>query len=297
MPFKKYMHIERYGNDEVQGIELGQCFIFPKIDGTNGSVWIEGGELQAGSRNRQLSTDNDNAGFCDWVENGDHRLKEFFEENPDLRLFGEWLVPHSLRIYRKDAWNRFYVFDVYDDVNEYYLPYNSYQPILEKYKLDYIPPICVAENVAYDNLLHELKNNVFLIEEGKGYGEGIVVKNYNFKNRFGRTVWAKVVANEFKEQQAKAQPTNKKFKDYIEQKIVDDYVTDHLVNKTYAKIVNECEGWNSKYIPRLLSTVFYDLVNEELWNAIKKLKNPTIDFKRLQQLTIIKIKELKPELF
>lgn len=297
MPFKKYMHIEKYGNDEVQGIELGQCFIFPKIDGTNGSVWVKDGELQAGSRSRQLSVDNDNAGFCDWVENGGHKLKEFFEENPNLRLFGEWLVPHSLCTYRKDAWNRFYVFDVYDDVNEYYLPYNSYQPILEKYKLDYIPPICVAENVAYDNLLHELKNNVFLIEEGKGYGEGIVVKNYNFKNRFGRTVWAKVVANEFKEQQAKAQPTNKKFKDYIEQKIVDDYVTDHLVNKTYAKIVNECEGWNSKYIPRLLSTVFYDLVNEELWNAIKKLKNPTIDFKRLQQLTIIKIKELKPELF
>ena len=297
MPFKKYMHVEKYGNDEVQGIELGQCWIFPKIDGTNGSAWLEDGELQAGSRRRQLSVNDDNAGFCDWVKNGDHRLKEFFEENPNLRIYGEWLIPHALRTYKDDAWNRFYVFDVYDDENKDYLPYEAYQPILEKYEIDYIPPICVAKNVSHDNLLHELKNNIFLIDEGKGYGEGIVIKNYAYQNKFGRTVWAKIIANEFKEKHSKVQPTSKNFKELVEQKIVDEYITDHLVTKTYAKIVNECGGWNSKHIPRLLSTVFYDLVNEELWNALKKFKNPTIDFKKLNQIAIIKIKELKPELF
>jgi len=75
------------------------------------------------------------------------------------------------------------------------------------------------------------------------------------------------------------------------------YVTKHLVDKVYAKIVNEMDGWSSKYIPRLLGIVFYDLVNEELWNIIKKKKNPTINFKTLNILTVLKIKEIKPELF
>ena len=37
--FQQYMHIERYGNDEVQGIDIGELTIFPKLDGTNASVW------------------------------------------------------------------------------------------------------------------------------------------------------------------------------------------------------------------------------------------------------------------
>ena len=57
------------------------------------------------------------------------------------------------------------------------------------------------------------------------------------------------------------------------------------------------EGWNSKYIPRLLMTVFYDLVNEETWNIVKEFKQPTIDFKRLYGLTVLRTKELKPEVF
>jgi len=63
MQFRKYMHIEKFGTDEVHGIELGGCYVFPKLDGTNGSIWNDGGALQAGSRNRQLSLDADNAGF------------------------------------------------------------------------------------------------------------------------------------------------------------------------------------------------------------------------------------------
>ena len=91
--------------------------------------------------------------------------------------------------------------------------------------------------------------------------------------------------------------TVKNMKQMTEQEICDGYVTKHLIDKVYAKIVNEMEGWNSKYIPRLLQTVFYDLVNEEIWNIVKKMKNPTINFKTLNTLAILKIKEIKPELF
>ena len=42
MDFVKYQHVERLGVDEVDGIELGVCHVFPKIDGTNSSVWQRG---------------------------------------------------------------------------------------------------------------------------------------------------------------------------------------------------------------------------------------------------------------
>ena len=62
MEFKKYQHVERFGAIETNGIEYGMCYVFPKIDGTNSQLWMDGG-LHAGSRNRELSLDNDNAGF------------------------------------------------------------------------------------------------------------------------------------------------------------------------------------------------------------------------------------------
>jgi hypothetical protein len=88
-----------------------------------------------------------------------------------------------------------------------------------------------------------------------------------------------------------------KEKQLVEVLIIDKYVTITLVEKELAKIKTECDGWSSKYIPRLLNTVYHCLITEECWNFVKEHKNPTIDFKRLFFFTTNKIKELKPELF
>lgn len=32
MSFIKYQHLERFGNTEVEGIEVGTVYVFPKID-------------------------------------------------------------------------------------------------------------------------------------------------------------------------------------------------------------------------------------------------------------------------
>ena len=47
------MHLERYGNEEVEGIEQGTTYVFPKLDGTNAQLWYEGkGVIGAGSRTK-----------------------------------------------------------------------------------------------------------------------------------------------------------------------------------------------------------------------------------------------------
>jgi len=50
-------------------------------------------------------------------------------------------------------------------------------------------------------------------------------------------------------------------------------------------------------IPKLLGICFHDFITEEIWDVLKKYNNPTIDFKRLNQLMIVKVKEFMPELF
>jgi hypothetical protein len=301
MGFLKYQHIERLGADEVEGIEFGECYIFYKIDGTNGSLWWEDGELKAGSRNRELSLDNDNANFYNSVYTDD-RYKKYFEKYPNHRLWGEWLVPHSLKTYRDSAWRKFYIFDVtYDSAEDdkIYFSYEEYKEFLEGFDIDYIPPIAKVKNPTEDTLIRFLeKSGEFLVRDGGGIGEGIVIKNYNYRNKYGRRTWAKIVANEFKEKHRKSMGVGElKTEMSVEEKIVEKYCTESFIEKEYSKIVNEQNGWKSQYIPMLLGRVYSELIKEEMWNIVKEFKNPKVDFRLLMGFVNQRVKEVKYNLF
>jgi hypothetical protein len=311
MRFKKFQHVCRLGTSEVQDVLDGKCYIFPKIDGTNASLWWtikDGvGELNAGSRNRELSLDNDNAGFFNWATSQPQAkyISEFFRENPNIRLYGEWLVPHSLKTYRDDAWRKLYVFDVAVDIPESeithdsadrveYLNYDEYSQLLDCYpEIEYIRPLAIITNPTYDMLITQMKKNNYLIKNGEGIGEGIVIKNYDKVNRYGRVTWAKIISAEFGEQHRKVMGApESEGKKMVEDEIAEKYVTKSLCDKVRAKIELDEGSWESKYIPRLLNTVFHDVVEEESWNFIKEYKNPTINFKTLQSFVYNRVKKL-----
>lgn len=303
MQFRKYQHLERFGTSEVQDIELGECYVFPKLDGTNASVWLDSwGHIQAGSRNRTLSIDNDNAGFLNWILNQQNIL-DYLRENPTHRLYGEWLVPHSLKTYKETAWRNFYVFDVLDEskvteTTSGYLCYTDYKDSLDSFNITYIPPISILTNASADQFTWQLKNNVFMIEDGKGAGEGIVIKNYGFVNRYGRQTWAKIVTTEFKEKHSREMGPNEiKGKRMVEQEIVQKFVTTALCEKVLAKIELEEDGFSSKLIPKLLHIIYYDVVREDCWNFVKMFKDPIIDFKKLKALVFAQVKINLPNYF
>src|SRR6056297_3562076 len=129
MKFRKYQHIERLGTGSVEGILDGQCTIFYKIDGTNSSCWLdENGNLKAGSRKRELTLKKDNQGFYAHALSNKN-IFEYLQAHPTHRLYGEWLVKHTLKTYEEGAWHKFYIFDVVkdlDDGNIEYLPYDLY---------------------------------------------------------------------------------------------------------------------------------------------------------------------------
>lgn len=294
--FTKYVHLERLGTTEVEGIEIGLTYVFPKLDGTNAQVWLEGDTVMAGSRNRVLEASSDNAGFFAWVKE-QKELKEYLQKYPHHTLYGEWLVPHSLKTYQDWAWRRFYIFDVLDRTTGAFLHYENYKGALAEGGLDYLAPLAQIRNGTLENFLTCLEKNVTLIKEGQGIGEGIVIKNYNWQNKFGRVTWAKLISNAFKETHHKAMGAPLIGGKIVEDDIVDVFVTEHLVKKTYHKIVTENDGWSSSYIPRFLGMVWYDLITEEIWEILKKHKNPKIDFGALNRLTTAKVKTIMPELF
>lgn len=295
MIFKEYQHIEKLGNDECYGIEIGECYVFPKIDGTCGSIWkSDEGEIMCGSRHRELSLEKDNAGFYkNTIEN--KKIKLFFDEYPNMMLYGEWLVPHTLKTYKETAWRNFYIFDVTDE-NGNYLHYNQYKLMLEKYDIEYIPCIAIITDGSKEQFINCLEYNNYLISDNAGIGEGIIIKNYSFKNNYGRTIWAKIVTSEFKEKHVKTMGAPEIIGELtIERRIINDYLSKEYIQKEYSKI--SIEGWNSKMIPKLLGIIWYEFIKEYSWEIIKKYNNPTIDYKKLNKICIEKIKLGMKELF
>lgn len=285
--------MERIGKPTTDGLLVGTCHVFPKIDGTNASIWKnKNGELEFGSRNRKLSLEKDNAGFMRiMLDNKLEVLHAFFNKYPNYRLYGEFLVKHTIKYYHDDAWRKFYVFDVLDENGEY-IPYEKYIPMLNEFCLDYIPIIEKVENPTVETLIELARSSHFLIPKDK-VGEGIVVKNYDFINKFGEIVWGKIVLEEFLKTKKSTHATKALAGEYqVEAQIVDEFFTESFIAKEQAKILNiKQTEWLDKYTVELLGRTWREFVNEEMFNIVKKYRNPVINFKKLNQMTIAATKE------
>ncbi len=253
------------------------------------------------------------------------RIADFMiEHGGNFRLFGEWMVPHTFKQYRDEVWRKFYVFDVWHIAEERWLSYSRYWKLCADFGLHVIEPLAIIKNPAPQNLQRLVESNTYLIKDGGGPGEGIVIKNYEWKNKYGCQPWAKLVRNEFKEENRRAFGVHEPGSSFqIEAAIAEEFVTSTLVNKELAKIIYKLgdediakgvgpkdtnlafegprmkvlERHRGQIIPRLLQTIYHCIVTEELWAALKKHKNPVIDFRRLRQFVIVETKKQVPHLF
>lgn len=291
MKFEKYQHVEKLGTPATEGILNGEVYIFPKLDGTNTSVYLnDDGEIEVASRNRVLTAEHDNAGA--YALHSQDKFKRFFAAHPNWRLYGEWLVPHTFRNYCDDAWRKFYVFDVMDE-NGQYIPYFDYVYEIDTYEIDYIPVITVLYEPSVETVTKKLQNCNYLVKDDTA-GEGIVIKNYDFVNQFGRTTWAKVVRAEAVAKKTYTPIVGRP----VESDIVDAFVTPALVEKEFAKIVTENGGtFENKLINKFLGVLWYTFITEEMFNVLRKFKNPTINFGMLRRLVEDRVKDIKVDIF
>ena len=310
MTFVRYQHIEHLDSSNASGLTAGRCHVFPKLDGSNGSVFVEDGQIRCASRNMKVDGNHPMTRFAV----GNEGIVRLLSDHPQLRLYGEWMVPHTIRNYTPDTWNRLFVFDVVTDTGELhakivedgkdvaldhsgdpYLPYSVYSRLLDAYGVDYVPEIAEIDFPTKEDLEALADNESgFRVEDGSA-GEGVVVKRYGYRNPFGQEVWAKVLSSRFRATKQFNLSRRAETDGSVEQRIAESAVTMGLVEKEYAKIAVETGGY--VHPGRLLGTVWKCVFDECLWDAVKKNGNPTIDFRRLKGCVETMVKRAKPEMF
>lgn len=156
--FLKWPSIQRLSSEEV--------IITEKIDGTNSIIHVaEDGTVTAGSRNRWLTLEADNFGFCKWVTENADALRHL---GPGYH-YGEWYGPGIQRGYGTDQ-RRFALFSHW---------------------MDPIPEVCQKVPVLYrgewypalfDEVVNQLASSGSVLVPGFMDPEGVVIQFKNERN-------------------------------------------------------------------------------------------------------------------
>lgn len=285
--FIKYPKIHRLGKDETDGVLNGRCYVQEKADGSNASIWLgEDGNLCFGSRNNDV-TDGSNKSFRNLIAYGrEHSgINQFFKDNPNLRLYGEWLVRHSIS-YSETAYNKFYLFDIMDE-DEKFLDIEKVYKYAEQYDILTPQLFGVFDNPTEEQLQEYAGKTNLGVE-----GEGIVIKNLDFVNRFGNLCYAKIVTQNFKEANAVTFGGNNKHSEtYWEMWAVNKFATLARVQKIMHKMESKIgEKLELKHTSMIVGSSYHDMITEEAWEISKKAVS--INFRKLKTLAGKKFQQI-----
>lgn len=286
---KKYPKIHRLGKDENKNIFKYQddyAVVTEKLDGANARMWVEDGELIFGSRNVNGISDNDQ-----WEEYIQYLRDKVNPEDldDDLIYVGEFMKPHTIS-YPFDEIPKVVFFDILYKRNGNPLSYVIAMQEFDRIGVDYIEPL-------FEGKLRDLdkdKLDDFMDESNyrDGQPEGIVLKNYDRLNRFGRPLFAKMVNDKFREKHKanfKDQGGKKRDDVYNEMRyLVDKYATETRIRKQIYRLRDEkdmdiCRKMMNYLIPRVIE----DILKEEIVEIYRGSKINSIDFKVLQKHEMI----------
>lgn len=278
MEQKKFMDIFRIKEDtemtesNTGGFEVGDIIVIQeKVDGGNASIAYnsETDKLVAYARERELSSDITLNGFWNWVQT---LSVEHFRKYPDYTFFGEWLTPHTIR-YVKEAYNKFYFYDVYDRKNKCYLLQSEVKKLAEELDFIYTKTHYVGEFISWEHCRSFMGVSDIAVD----IPEGVIIKNQTKINTHcsSRPYVLKIVTDKF----AEIQKENHRLKMEAPHRlaaqdkariIVEQIVTRNRVQKEIHKMKDEqilpsnLEMKDMKTIvQRLPKRIYDDCVKEE----------------------------------
>lgn len=279
MEFKKYQHLERLGKPEVEGILSGLVYIQPKLDGANASIWLDDdGEVQCGSRNKQLKWQENLSGFYKYAKQHEG-IKAFLTKYPDHRLYGEWLIQHQI-VYNEDAYKQFYLFDIQKGDGSY-IPFTAdvLESLVQEFKINVVPTVALNIDTipdAVEYLTQIAKQATFLLP-AKAIPEGIVIKNYKFINARGNIVWAKLLNKKFVEERDIKLKSPKTGKHTLDLTLFNKIFTNDRIEKELAKE-------NTQGISRKDSCLhlFEEFLRDDLPELVLSKKINDLNFKEVK---------------
>lgn len=291
MTFKKYPDIERLGhedNKEIVLFDTDTIVIEEKVDGGNGSFWLEeDNTIHFGSRNRDLTSDQDIKTFSGFQKQLREHLTTLESNgvkiNPDYIYYIEWMARHTISYTKAPFVIGLDIRLKHSMDNEgcgFFLGRDSREQEFNRLNIINTP-------LVWRGIVAELKKlNIYdLIPQSNFYdgkAEGIVIKNYIRKHiHENHQLYAKIVTDEFKENN-KAVFGGLKQKNSDTNKIIEEFCTDARIRKAILKFTNE----DSKPLDRTLMKfvphyVIKDIMKEEIIAIIDKYN--FIDLKEMRQ--------------
>ncbi|BDR74260.1 hypothetical protein K144316041_p20990 (plasmid) [Clostridium tetani] len=266
---KKYTDIVRYGKSSTNGViqEGDYISITEKIDGANASFCLDKDNklgVSCYSRNTILNEDNNLRGFYNWATDNITPIKQ--KLNPNYRYYGEWLCNHRV-VYKPEMYNNFYLFSVWDDEKGIYLSDDIVKSEAMRLNLKTVPYFYGGEYVSFEHLMGFVGKSNLTLEPNTG--EGVVVKNVNYFDKYGRQVFVKLVSEKFAEVQKQKLPKNPNVNSE-EIKLVRSVLTKARVSKLIHKLVDENllnEDFDIEDMGKILkllgSKAYDDIIKEE----------------------------------
>jgi hypothetical protein len=148
-----------------------------KIDGANAStMWnLTERRLEVYSRKEALHSGNTLRGFYGYALGLDTEKISSFA---NFVIFGEWLVPHAVG-YDKDAYMKWYVYDIWDTMQQCWMPQDFVKMVCDICGLNYIHVLYEGPFISWDHIKELAKGKSAY---GANTMEGCVVKNLSKLN-------------------------------------------------------------------------------------------------------------------
>lgn len=308
--YTKYTHVRRYGTEGTEGYLNGHIIVTPKVDGANCTVFFDDETKTAriGGRNAVCVDRKDSSWLCEWFDKDEHEaplLRKFVEDNPHLVIYGEWMggwvkdkFQGAIKDYDKEHLRTVRIFDVFDTAADAYMEDHEWRemidtsyPELSKY---YVPILTEFDDPSEEQLWEVAENNMYMLGEANHAGEGIVLRNSAFRDKYGNYHIVKMVLSDWRQRANKQQ--RDKIAEDIEAAIVHEYMTDAEMGKTVQKACakfgdDDFDAASPKHMGFFTSVIFKDLLEENIMDMMKRFKKPTIDFGRLSGLATARGKE------
>lgn len=267
----KYHSIVRLGHKStVDVLNIGDYIVIQeKIDGANASFRKDGDVVRAYSRNKELNEENTLGGFYQWVQEN-VKAEDLHE---DAIYFGEWLNPHKVKY--PDYEKQFFLYDIYDTETERYIGFRLVELQAEKLGLNLVPVFYDGEYQSFEHLESFVgKTALGGMLGDKQTGEGIVVKNVNYEDRFGRQLFVKLVVDDFREVQKQKKYKNPNEALTPEAILAHEVITQPRIEKLIYKFKDE--GLISANIEKKDIGFIFKNVNTYVWEDVLKEESDQI---------------------
>ena len=223
----------------TEAFEAGNHVVIQeKIDGANASIRYNAdtGKLSAFSRNQEVFDNKSLKGFWSYVQT---LSVEKFVGTEAYVIFGEWLIPHAVE-YRPEAYNKWYVYDIYDMEKQEYLAQTVVREFCINHDLNYVKTFYDGPFISWKHCRGFVGQSEIALERG----EGIVVKNQTKSRREDKRnpFMIKIVCDDFAEVRKRKKRTEDPEKcDALKkaQAITEQIVTARRVEKEWMKMRDE----------------------------------------------------------